>query len=145
MSRPDSHPASTRWRRSTGNRFRQQFLDFLGIRASAHDNWGLFIGFGLSRVRSFPALRLSFLFDFAFWPREFRSNGCGDVCGIDLVPPCRACEVGVLLKRLPRVVAGAIQVGNKSAHSEETVKVGGLHRCHGSRRNLLVVNGLSAP
>jgi hypothetical protein len=66
--------------------------------ASVHDNWGLFIGFGLSGVRSFPALRLSFLFDFAFWPREFRSNGCGDVCGIDLVPRRCQCEIRVLRK-----------------------------------------------
>ncbi len=113
--------------------------------ASAHDNWGLFSGFGLSGVRSFAALRLSFPFDFALWPREFRSNGCGDVCGIDLVPPCRACEVGVLLKRFPRVVAGAVQVGNESADNEKTLEVRGGHGLYGSRRDLLVIHGLSAP
>ena len=167
MSRQDAHPASTRWRRSTGNRFRQQFLDFLGIRASAQQNsraafWReareaafrarpqltiiggylVDLGFGSSKFSGFP---VEFPLCLSPWPREFRSNGCGDVCGIDLVPPCCACEVGVLLKRLPRVVAGAIDVRNKSAHYEKPIEVCSGNGLYGSRRNLLVVHGLSTP
>ena len=57
----------------------------------------------------------------------------------------RACEVGVLIKRLPRVIAGAIKIGNESAVNEETVKVCGFRGLDGSRRNLLIVHGFSAP
>ena len=44
-----------------------------------------------------------------------------------------------------RVVAGAIQVRNKSADDEKTIEVSGGHGLHGCRRNLLVVHGFSSP
>ena len=55
------------------------------------------------------------------------------------------CKVGVFRECLPRVVAGAIQVGDKSADNEKTMEVGGGHDLDGSRRNLLVVHGFSPP
>jgi hypothetical protein len=51
----------------------------------------------------------------------------------------------VFLKCLPRVVTGAVQVGNESADNEEAVEIGGFHGLYGSRRNLLVIHDLRAP
>jgi hypothetical protein len=63
---------------------------------------------------------------------------------IELVSCSRTSKIRVFLKRLLRVVAGAIQVGHEGANNEETAKVGGLHRLYRSHR-LLVVHGLSGP
>jgi hypothetical protein len=72
--------------------------------------------------------------------------GCRLVsCGIDFVPRSRTCEVRVFRKRLPRVVARTIQVGNEGADNKKAIYVCGFYGLHGSRRNLLVVHGFSAP
>jgi hypothetical protein len=44
-----------------------------------------------------------------------------------------------------RIVARAVQVGSESADNEKTMDVCGFHGLYGTRRNLLVVHGFSAP
>ena len=59
--------------------------------------------------------------------------------GFWLQPDCllrKPCQVTALPSQ---------QIENENADNEETVKVSGFHGLHGSRRNLLVVHGLSAP
>jgi len=87
------------------------------------------------------ALVVDLVFDF----RQFGSDGCCELRGVDLVPARSACEVGVLRKRLPRVVARAIQIGDKSANHKKMNEVGGTHGLYGGRRNLIEVHGFSTP
>jgi len=56
------------------------------------------------------------------------THGSGHSAHVNLVTDCGTCEVGVFLKRLPRIVAGAIQVGHKSADTEKPMQVCGFHR-----------------
>jgi len=88
---------------------------------------------------------LIFVFHFGFRSRQFRSDNCGYLRGIDLVPNRRARKVRVSPEGLRRFVDGAIQVRNEGADHEETMKVCGFHGLHGSGRNLLVLHGLSTP
>ncbi len=67
--------------------------------------------------------------------RNFHSDGRGYLCRVDFVARRGACEVRVFGKGLRRVVTGAIQVGDESAHNEKTVKVGALHGVYGRRTN----------
>jgi hypothetical protein len=54
--------------------------------------------------------------------RQLRSDGCTYLRGIELVPRCGVGKIRSFLKRLPRIVTGAIQVGYKSADNEELLR-----------------------
>src|SRR6266478_6219393 len=77
-----------------------------------------------------------------FWPathfcasfeRKFRPDRGGLLRRIDLVSSGSAREIRVFAERLPRIVAGAIQVGHESADNEEAVQVCGFHGLHDCR------------
>src|ERR1700730_1705311 len=91
---------------------------------------------GCSRVcrfaPSWPSLRRSLAVGLAALSflvlGQVGTHGSGHLAHVNLVADCGTCEVGVLRKRLLGVVAGAIQVGNKSADTEKAMQVCGFHR-----------------